>query len=182
MQLVLMTFGMLFVILRLISNLGNDNKGDPLKKYGGGVPALTEKYCDEELEKKWFDIISAEENYLSNWEMIENAYKENYWSIMESSERDRVIWEKLIESKGRPLGDYSYTFCEEHGLNKGKTAFEMIYRVTQRRAMYCMMMLHEGKMPKSCVQDLYDWLYVFPNKPTHLMSFDCKEWESFIRS
>lgn len=106
MDLVLLTFGLIFAAIRLFGHTSDERiaKGR-ISKYGSQSEFYAMR-CDEDMELMYKQMVYDRDQYDHVWDMLEKIWTERNEEIMSGPERDRDIWVMLMKNGRIPLFNY----------------------------------------------------------------------------
>lgn len=189
MHLVLMTFTLIFAILRVTSRVSSDTGGNASIRLRGTLEEWMINDCSSELEEKYTRMLDNESQYDEVWDILEDFYQNhqsvimstksaNKYSTINTPERNKEIWDQLMKYGRRPIGRYSTSFRRERGMKgDGGAYLTMTDAVNNRRALWCLMSMH-GKFPEWDVEE--DWRCSIDHrspKGDSIRTFDEIDWE-----
>lgn len=181
MELVLLTFGLLFAICRL----GVRNAVDHAGSYGvaryGDMETFRERHGDKLMNDAIELMIRDEVIFDEVWDKIERSIEEYDTELNKAPPREKMVWEKLLTGGRRPLAAYNPDFRASRGFKQVSSSYDdgsltMIDGVNHSRAMHCLMWL-QGKETESQLQTAHTRVV----KPGYegednLADFDESEW------
>ena len=160
MDLVFLTFGLLFAIFRIFCTVASEQSGGTtIRRYGTRADYLAE-HCDLELQEKYEKMVHCnEEKFDELWDMLERLKIENADKIAAGPERTRKVWDVLVDGKRKPFRPYDIGFEHDRGFysycsgrrNKDECTWNSL------RAVYLLLSLHD-KVPLTIARGDYDKL------------------------
>ena len=149
MELVLLTFGLLFAICRLGVRGASDRAGSyGIARYGD-LKTVTERHGDKLMEEAIELMVCDEVLFDDVWGKIERSRSEYSSELANAPARENLIWDRLLTGGRRPVSAYSYEFRKERkfkseGHYYRDSELTMTDSVNHRRAVHCLMWL-QGK-------------------------------------
>ena len=149
MELVLLTFGLLFAICRLGVRSASDHAGSYGMARYGDLESVTERHGDKLMEEAIELMVRDEVLFDDVWGKIERSRNEYSSEFANAPARERLIWDRLLTGGRRPVSAYSYEFRKERkfkseGCFYRDSELTMTDSVNHRRAVHCLMWL-QGK-------------------------------------
>ena len=162
MDLVLLTFGLIFAAIRLFGHTSDERiaKGR-ISKYGSQSEFYAMR-CDEDMELMYKQMVNDRDQFVHVWEMLEKTWTERNQEIMSGPERDRDIWIMLMKDGRVPFYDYVMA-C---GLLFDDTPPEFVeyfkklgiysddqVNANKMRAVHCLMWAHGKTIKRSAAHE-----------------------------
>ena len=182
MELVLLTFGLLFAICRLGVRSASDHAGSYGMARYGDLESFKDRRGDKLMDDAIALMVRDEVLFDEVWDKIERSRQEYSSELYGAPFRERQIWDRLLSGGRRPLASYSCEFREKKGFKVHDNAYEdghltMTDSVNYTRAMHCLMWLQD----KETETELYS-AHIRVVKPGYegpdtLVNFDEFEWQ-----
>lgn len=171
MDLVLLTFGLIFAAIRLFGHTSDERiaKGR-ISKYGSQSEFYAMR-CDEDMEIMYKRMVNDQEQFTHVWEILEKAWTERYQEIMSGPERDRDIWIALMKNGRVPFINYHriYGVWGHPETEIYREYFDKLdgysgrqVKFNEIRAVHCLMWTHGKTIKISAEQEwsaMTNWSY-----------------------